>query len=115
MGYYTRFELKAEPAKSPSSPKQRLEAFESIAKLRGQDDGAAYAISSDGGSEESCKWYDHEIVLRNFSKQHSEVLYTLSGKGEESGDIWRKYFLNGKMQVAKANITFEDYNPKKLK
>jgi len=64
---------------------------------------------------ESCKWYDHEINMRSISKDYPDTIFILEGEGEEAGDIWIKYFLNGKMQVAKAKITFEEFDPKKLK
>jgi hypothetical protein len=42
------------------------------------------------------------------------VLFTLKGEGEESGDMWFKYFKNGKMQVAMARIEFDSFNEGKL-
>lgn len=63
---------------------------------------------------ESCKWYDHEKDMRSFSKKHPKTIFKLSGEGEEAGDIWHEYYLNGKMQRTKAKIVFEKYDPSKL-
>ena len=63
---------------------------------------------------ESCKWYEHEADMREFSKRYPVVLFTLAGEGEEAGDLWKKYFKNGKMQIAKAVITYDDFDAKKL-
>lgn len=65
--------------------------------------------------EGETKWYEHEEHMKAISKQYPDVIFQLNGEGEESGDIWVKYFVNGKMQVAEAKITFDDFNEKKLK
>ena len=64
--------------------------------------------------EDSCKWYDHEADMRTYSTQHPDILFTLSGEGENSGDMWRKYFKNGKMQKALATISYDDFDESKL-
>lgn len=92
-----------------------VEPEDVIAALREFSEEAQYAINEDGEAEESCKWYDHEKQLIAFSKEQPNWLFTLSGTGEESGDIWKKYFVNGKIQSAKAVITFEDFDERKLK
>lgn len=48
-------------------------------------------------SEEPCKWYDHEKNLQELSKKH-KLVFMLSGYGEEQGDMWRKYFYDGKVK-----------------
>ena len=65
--------------------------------------------------EDNCKWYEHEKDMRAVSSKYPETLFLLEGEGEESGDIWKKYFLNGKMQTCKSIITFEEFDKSKLK
>ena len=65
--------------------------------------------------EEETKWYNHENDMREISKQFPDIIFQLNGEGEESGDIWVKYFVNGKMQTASAKITFDGFDQKKLK
>jgi hypothetical protein len=65
--------------------------------------------------EESVKWYDHEEDMLKYSKMHPNVLFELIGNGEESGDQWKAYFKNGKMQSCPAIITFDEYDESKLK
>lgn len=74
-----------------------------------------YGIDESGETTESVKWYEHEDHIRALSKEFPNVLFTLRGEGEESGDIWNKYFLNGKMQMAKAQIAFDPFDESKLK
>lgn len=68
-----------------------------------------------GGYADSCKWYDHEIDMKTLSNKFPGVLFILEGKGEESGDIWKKYFLAGKMQRCPGKITFDGFDENKLK
>ena len=99
MGYYTRHEL--EIVKGDNS---LIDAFRDVSE------DAQYAIDSNGGSEESCKWYDHQDELKKFSLLHPDALFKLSGEGEDSGDIWREYYRNGKMQLCRAQIVFAGFD-----
>jgi hypothetical protein len=94
MGYYTLFSIKHDSS-SFALDKVIHDALQKI------DDGY-------NPFEDRTKWYNHEEDMKSCSKQFPTTVFTLSGTGEESGDIWKKYFKNGEMQVAKANITFEE-------
>lgn len=63
----------------------------------------------------SAKWCDHEKDMKEISKSFPDVLFQLEGHGEDLDDLWVKYFKNGMMQVCKAQIIFEDYDPRKMK
>lgn len=71
--------------------------------------------SFSAGNFDDCKWYEHEDVMKAFSAKWPTVLFTLKGEGEESGDMWYKYFLGGKMQVARAVVSFATFDKDKLK
>lgn len=45
---------------------------------------------------------------------HPTILLTLYGEGEESEDLWVKYFLNGKMQISVAKIIYAKFDEKEL-
>ncbi len=66
------------------------------------------------GWNDSCKWYEHEKHMKELSKIYPETTFLLEGEGEESEDIWRKYFKNGKKQVCKARIVFPAFDESKL-
>lgn len=88
MGYQTYYQLELDV---PDVDVPRPLTEEDIRKLL--VDHIGYDPFGD-----TCKWYDHERDMRTFSAQHAHVLFTLDGEGEESGDVWRKYFRAGKMQ-----------------
>ena len=66
------------------------------------------------GCNDSYKWYIHEQDMKELSKIYPETTFLLEGEGEDSEDIWRKYFKNGKMQVCKAEIVFPAFDESKL-
>jgi len=112
VGYYTSYNLEIEPKGS-----KKLNGV--IAWLeKNSETTTGYNLMSfykNDGSADSCKWYGHEEDMKELSTRFPDFLFTLSGEGEESGDIWTKYFLGGKMQVAKAVIVVPEFDPKLLK
>lgn len=78
-------------------------------------DDINYAVDESGGQSESCKWYDHDKDMIAMSLSFPDVLFKLHGEGEESGDIWDAYYLNGKMQTHKAKVMIDDVDPKAWK
>lgn len=113
MGYCTRFTLALYDREGRDNLSGDVEASV-IADLRSSYEEADYCLDENGLSEEMGKWYQHEEDFRSFSKANPEILFVLSGEGEESGDIWKKYFLAGKCQVEKAKVVIAPFDPKKL-
>jgi hypothetical protein len=52
--------------------------------------------------------------MRKVSKHYPDLVFKLSGEGEESGDVWVEYYKNGKMQRCSTKITFDEYDESKL-
>lgn len=99
MGYYTSYQLELiTDGYEPSI----------IGDLRRENENAEYALSEDGSYGESCKWYDYEIEMTEFSKKYPDTIFILTGEGEESGDLWKCYFRDGKSQHIKARIVFDE-------
>ena len=109
MGYYTRYKLTLH---EPSSFVGREE--ELIAGFRKACDGAEFALTEHGNSYEATKWYSHDEDLRKFSRMYPDVVFKLTGEGEESGDQWCLYVKNGRSQMCQAKITYDDYDEQKL-
>jgi hypothetical protein len=85
-----------------------------IADLRETNEYASYIFNSKGKSSSDITWDDYHEQMLDFSKKHPTWLFTLSGKGEESGDLWKSYYLNGKCQEAPARIVYDDFDLKRL-
>ena len=79
-----------------------------------QNNDFCYGISEFGKSNDSCKWYQHDDDMKKLSEKFPNVIFTLEGTGEEPGDQWKKYYFDGKVQEAKAIITFDEFDKNKL-
>lgn len=116
MGYYTKFEL--ECIYPDGSVAEEYYVFEGkdLEDLK-KDISEASGYSNPFYSE--VKWYEHENDMRKFSKKYPSYIFKLNGKGEEDGDLWIKYFQNGKMQYTKAEmkleVIYDDFDPLKLR
>lgn len=119
MGYYVRFALDVmdnQQLRSAAPARVRCQGHEEIVRqLHEESEDARSAFKENGRPIEPLKWYDHEEDLKAFSLKHPNLLFKLSGEGEEAEDLWDKYFQNGKMMVCKAVITKPPFDPSKLK
>ena len=90
MGYYTVHNL--------DIPGNELSVEEVAAKLAEtyNDLDTRYWLSAITG-EDVAKWYGHPEDMREISKHWPDILFTLSGVGEETGDVWAEYYLGGKV------------------
>jgi hypothetical protein len=107
MGYLTRYSIKANKPIYDYPPeiggtKQDVEEWVST-------------VIGFNPFEDCCKWYEHDEDMRKVSKLLPEILFTLSGEGEENDDIWRAYYLDGKCHFCRARITFDPFDATKLK
>jgi hypothetical protein len=97
MGYNTRYTI------SLSGQSSEEENNEILATQI--YNGLTIARFVDGDVDEM-KWYDHENDMTALSIKYPHVTFTLEGCGEETFDLWKKYFLGGQMQRADAEITY---------
>lgn len=115
MGYYTTYRLKWKNYDDGATPIKNVSIYDKIEEFIRIKNNIYYGIQPSGEPRDECKWYDHEKDMKVLSKKFPSVLFTLYGEGEETGDIWRKYFLNGKIQVANVKMVFEEFDENKLK
>lgn len=96
MGYYTHFKIESDG-----------DTAAVVEMLNEMTDG--YSLVKQNGewkSDQSWKWYEWPDDLAKVSKQFPLTLITLHGEGEENGDLWRAYAINGEVQKAEAEIIY---------
>lgn len=106
MSYYTCYELQIDSSEIKDMDHLRSCIFEKTPL----EEGCSPDIYGQYDT-----WYGHEEDMRELSGQFPDVLFTLYGEGEGSGDLWCKYFKAGKMQYAPAKIEYPDFDETKLK
>jgi len=97
MGYCTRYDI----SDNPETVQQAIEEKSQYRFYHGQT--------------EEVKWYDWKQHCLEVSKDFPNLVISVSGDGEEQGDQWKAYLKDGKIQIAKAVVTFEAFDEAKLK
>lgn len=105
MGYYTYYKCEIQNRKQISD-----ETWEQALNIT----IPSYDVPLRSIGENHIKWYEHEEEMKDISKKFPAAIFKLSGEGENAGDLWIKYFKNGKMQECPGQIIYEEYNEKKL-
>lgn len=118
MGYYTSYSLEV----CFMIGRNRAELVddeplkEMIKLLRASSEEALLALDDDGStSGNETKWYEHQKEMKEFSDRNRGVLFILSGEGAENDDMWKEYYLNGKVQVEKAVVQIAPFDYDKLR
>lgn len=113
MGYYTAYTMDLlDPATQKALPDEKYEAAQTKAVELLREKGVInYALDEDLGCCETAKWYEYDEDILEISKQMPDVLFCVHGEGEETGDIWDHYFLNGKSQRCDVEIRMPPFNP----
>ena len=118
MGYYTTFKMRTLNQVDLSlsilkeMDKDIFYGLNIDRELKTHDN---FELGVDIGSTDEVKWYDHEDDVKELSKKFPNSIFELTGEGEESVDLWVKYFKDGKMQVCGAKIVYDDYDESKIK
>jgi hypothetical protein len=137
MGYSTRYKLECHPQPgykpSPScnhpqgtgmkfcpecgvpvkllSLSDRISAYIILKQQGGK--GEMSGIERDGSSADDARWYGHAVEMKAMSMVFPKVLFLLTGWGEQPGDYWRMYFLEGLSY--KVSAQFPPFNRKAMK
>ena len=58
-------------------------------------------------SYDSCKWYDHDEDMVKLSLRFPNYTFILEGEGEETGDLWKTIYHDGKLERLNVKIVYE--------
>ena len=100
MGYYTSFNMSI----SPANPERLAEIIEADEILR-------YALDSGGNSADCVKWHEWQTDMKKLSLRHPDLVFHLTGDGEENGDLWKADFWQGEMQLRPAELVYPPFDP----
>jgi hypothetical protein len=64
-----------------------------------------------GGGALTASWHEHEEELLNLSRGFPATIFILYGEGAEQGDVWKKRFINGEVEIIRATLVFPDFEP----
>jgi len=60
------------------------------------------------------KWYDYQENMITLSKLYPDTLFEVDGDGEESGDVWKHYFKNGKDKKIQPEMRWPKFDESSL-
>lgn len=109
MGYQTEYIISIESEHNQSDLLALLGALTDLTDYNFELSRDKTRLLSD-----SIKWYEWAEQITSISKDYPEWLILVEGKGEESGDVWKAYFKDGKKKVLQAQITFPEFNESML-
>lgn len=111
MGYYTRHELEIKENRSKYTYDEVFKM--TVVKLT-ELDVIDYALDEDLECIQEVKWYNHKEHMAQLSTHIRDVLYVLSGEGEENGDMWKEYWINGLHHRCQAEMVYPEFDENKL-
>lgn len=118
MGYYTDYTLTASIC-TVGADSHTTSTIPHITLVSLEDEIEKMSVfeygNFDDGYYANAKWYDWEEDMCILSKRFPEILFCLHGNGENNDDLWVAYFFEGKCQYCPAVITYEDFDPSKLR
>lgn len=113
MGYATSFDmvlLTQDAESNIEDPK----IYDKVVELLREMDIIGYALDDSLSCYDAVNWYSRRDDMLEVSRIIPDVLFRLHGEGENNGDIWDQYFLNGKTQLCVAEIKIPPFDPDKL-
>jgi hypothetical protein len=77
--------------------------------VQDQFDEVGVGFVFDLGGSSDIPWYEHEEHMLRISERCPEFTFTLTGIGETNGDLWKKRFRAGRVEEARAEIVWPEF------
>lgn len=119
MGYYTSHHLEVKNVKSEDERRLLTKKMVKMGII-------GYALCDEGrsgydcktheayyGCLDCCKWYGHNEDMLEVSKSFPNMVFKLSGNGDDSEDMWFTLYQNGQMEECYAHIVYDE--PKRIR
>ena len=107
MGYYTYFEMEMENLDDNSNVTEE-EVVETLIKESTWFDEWDRGKDFEELFYDGLKWYDWEDDMKAVSLSLPNVVFTLTGRGEEYDDLWRCFFYKGRSFYSPAKIIYDE-------
>ena len=107
MGYYTDFTVSID-----TEDKAVIEKFFDDLTVQSDYD---FSGRSNVRSIGEAKWYTEETDIKLMSIRYPNLLITVDGDGEESGDVWRSKALNGVYRRTRATMLIPEIDMSDVK
>jgi len=110
MGYRTNYYLTVSPI--DKAQYEALDAVIDCVNSYFESNGVENSVGSWTDLDDT--WYNEEDMLA-ISKQFPDLLFVLDGEGENTADLWKQYFRNGKTLVCPAYSVFWPFIEARMK
>lgn len=111
MGYRTFYNLFIKDVQGNDIPENTK--HEIIDDLRENYNDAADAINDEGQGEMDTNW-ENDADMNEFSLKYPNMVFEVSGTGDDAEDRWSTYYKNGKMQHCPVEFVYPPYDENKL-
>ena len=64
--------------------------------------------------EGNIKWYDHQQDMMSYSISYPDLVFCLTGEGEDREDNWKEWYKNGKMYICEGRIEYDEFDIKSI-
>ena len=94
MGYYTYYILDVYTIEGKEADVTNIDIW--MSRQNNECGWTSYKFkSTNDPSEDRCKWYESDEDMFDLSSAFPDLVFTLTGWEEETGDHWKQYFKDG--------------------